>query len=273
MPAVARSASSARRADHVQMAAVARVERQRQAEVARGRCSSRRGCAASRPSACRSSRASTRRWRSPSSSRSRTGSAAMNQSSVRRKTSGVSQRQQNGIGVGDLAGRDEHVALVQVADDLVFRLDGGVAVQPAVLESKKRPASSIGASTARPCVFDSSKSSPPQPGAMWTMPVPSSIETSSQATTRCSTSARGGQVGRTGRGSASPTSSSPGSSSTTCARPEALRPRPSRRCRAPAVLGVRVDRGRHVRRQRPRRRRPDDERLAVPLRSVSGKRT
>ena len=47
--------------------------------------------------------------------------------------------------------------------------------------------SSTGVSTGRSCTRDSSKSSGPQPGAMWTMPVPSSSDTSSQGITRCST--------------------------------------------------------------------------------------
>ena len=37
-----------------------------------------------------------------------------------------------------------------------------------------------------PSDFPSAKSSAPQPGAMWTIPVPSSSPTWSQATTTCS---------------------------------------------------------------------------------------
>ena len=43
-----------------------------------------------------------------------------------------------------------------------------------------------------PC--ESAKSSLPQPGAMWTMPVPSSALTSSQAITRCATPCCGRQL-------------------------------------------------------------------------------
>ena len=46
------------------------------------------------------------------------------------------------------------------------------------------PDSSIGATTGSPSDLPSWKSSAPQPGAMWTIPVPSSSPTSSQATTR-----------------------------------------------------------------------------------------
>ena len=52
--------------------------------------------------------------------------------------------------------------------------------------SRKMPDSSSGAMTGSPSRLPSWKSSAPQPGAMWTMPVPSSSPTSSQATTRCS---------------------------------------------------------------------------------------
>ncbi len=57
--------------------------------------------------------------------------------------------------------------------------------------SKNRPASSTGISTGKSWIWPSSKSSCPAPGAMWTIPVPSSSETSSHGITRCSTSAPG----------------------------------------------------------------------------------
>ena len=57
-----------------------------------------------------------------------------------------------------------------------------------------RPDSSIGISTGRSNSRASSKSSAPQPGAMWTIPVPSSSETSSQGMTRCSTPSCAGEV-------------------------------------------------------------------------------
>ncbi len=49
---------------------------------------------------------------------------------------------------------------------------------------RKTPASSSGATGGRPTSLPRWKSSSPQPGAMWTMPVPVVAPTSFQATTR-----------------------------------------------------------------------------------------
>ena len=65
---------------------------------------------------------------------------------------------------------------------------------------RSRPDSSIGTSTGRSCTRPSSKSSVPAPGAMWTMPVPSSSDTSSHGMTRCSIALLGRRGRRRGRG-------------------------------------------------------------------------
>ena len=71
-----------------------------------------------------------------------------------------------------------------------------------------RPDSSIGTSTSSPWTRERSKSSAPAPGAMWTIPVPSSSTTSSHGMTRwtipsCAGASSNGPV------YSSPTSSSP----------------------------------------------------------------
>ena len=102
----------------------------------------------------------------------------------------------------------------------------------------------------------------PAPGAMCTIPVPSSMLTSVHGITRarprlpapgCRTALR--TAGRRAplRQAALRTS-----------RRDRGRPPPSRRS-PPPVLGLGVNRRRDVRRQRPGCRRPDDERLARPL--------
>ena len=94
---------------------------------------------------------------------------------------------------------DEQSALGEVADDLVGRVGRREPVQPAVLVVEaSRLVDGRRAPRAR-ARGESSKSSPPHPGAMWTMPVPSSRETSSQGITRCSTAAAGRRACRTAR--------------------------------------------------------------------------
>ena len=59
---------------------------------------------------------------------------------------------------------------------------------------RKRPASSTGTSTGRSWTRRARSPPSPQPGAMWTMPVPSSSATSSHGMTRCSTPCCAGDV-------------------------------------------------------------------------------
>ena len=86
----------------------------------------------------------------------------------------------DGVAVGDLARLDQPPALAEVLDDLLRRVArcGGRAASRS--PRRRRPTRRPARSSARPSRTPSSKSSAPQPGAMWTMPVPSSIETSSQ---------------------------------------------------------------------------------------------
>ena len=92
---------------------------------------------------------------------------------------------------------------------------------------------------------------------MWTIPVPSVSETSSHGITRWTTPCCAGRSSK-GPSYSSPTSSSPlttRSYSPLLAQPPAALAEP--------VLRVGLDRGSDVRRQRPGRRRPDDQRLVV----------
>ena len=122
-----------------------------------------------------------------------------------------------------------------------------------------RPDSSIGTRTGRPWTRESSKSSAPAPGAMWTIPVPR----------RARPRPRGSRDGRC-RSAPAASSNGPSYSSPTSSSPRAravvllarsLRQPPI--AVAQPVFGVGLDRGGDVRGQRPRRRRPHDERLAL----------
>jgi hypothetical protein len=98
---------------------------------------------------------------------------------------------------------------------------------------------------------------------MWTMPVPSSRETSSQGMTRCSTPLRAGEVVERALVAEPDELAAAGALEEGRLRvagdrhPLALPPEP--------VLGVGIDGRGHVGRQRPRGRRPDGEGLARPV--------
>ena len=143
------------------------------------------------------------------------------------------------------------------------RLVGGSAGEPAVLGVEA--ARLVDRREHRQVVhLESSKSSRPAPGRDVDDPgARSSSSTSSHGITRCSTPAPG-RGRRTGPRSASPTSSLPGVRSTKSASGCECDRHPVAR-RQPSVLDVGLDGGGDVRRQRPRRRRPDDERLAGPV--------
>ena len=144
------------------------------------RCSSRPCCAASRPCACPCTRAPTRPSRSPSRSFGRISST----------------RDEPVVGEPVDDRRVAAPAVRVVVDDACpprrgsrapprsptiwsVGLDGREAVQPAVVVVEAaRPRRSASARAAR-ATRPSSKSSGPQPVAMWTIPCPSSSETSS----------------------------------------------------------------------------------------------
>ena len=97
------------------------------------------------------------------------------------------------------------------------------------------------------------------PGAMWMMPVPSSRATSSQGITRWTTP-RCAASSSKGPSYWSPTSSAPSALRRILVRGARSRPLPAL---AQPVVGVGLDRRGDVRRQRPGRRRPDQQRLAL----------
>ena len=108
----------------------------------------------------------------------------------------------------------------------------------------------------------SSKSSWPAPVAMWTMPLPSSSETSSQGITRWSTSPPG-RGRRRGRGSAN-RRARPQRALDECLLRVARNRDPLAALALP-VLGVGFHGRSDVGGQRPRRRRPDDQRLVLSV--------
>ena len=124
----------------------------------------------------------------------------------------------------------------------------------------RRPASAPGSPSERP----SSKSSTPQPVAMWTIPVPSSSETSSHGDDAVLDRRRPGRGCRTGPRSAARRAPSPAHARTKRSSGEARREHPLAVVAQP-VLALGVDGGGDVRRQRPGGRRPDDDRLARPV--------
>ena len=186
----------------------------------------------------------------------------MNQSSEIRKISGVSQRQQMRIAVHVRRRLDEQPALGQVADDLVGGLGRRDAVQPAVVVVEApglvdrrqhrqvvhaRELEVLGAAPGRD-VDDA--------GAL----VERDLVPRDHAVLDGRAAARGR---RTAPGSAARRAPRRGPAHVRLVR--VARDRDPLAVLAQAVLGVGLDRGRDVRRQRPRRRRPDDERLALPV--------
>ncbi len=95
------------------------------------------------------------------------------------------------IAVRILLHREQHALLLQVVEDPVGRGADRRRTCPssAPKPGTKTPYSSSGATGGRPSSLPSWKSSLPQPGAMWTMPVPSVSPTSFQAMTRWSSRA------------------------------------------------------------------------------------
>ena len=162
------------------------------------------------------------------------------------------------------AGLDEAARAPEVADDLVRRLDRSRG--RAASRSRRRSGPPRRRASARPGRAPSTARSPRcrSPARCGRCPCPRRATTSSHGITRCSTSPPG------------PSSSN----GPLVAQADELRAAHDARAKrlvgiagdgdplavlAPAVLGVGLDRRGDVRRQRPRRRRPDHERLARPV--------
>ena len=227
------------------------------------RCSSPPCCAASRPCACPCTRAPTRPSRSRRAAASRTPSTrdepVVGDAEDERRVAAPAVR----VVVHVLAGRDEEAALGEIADDLVRGLGRREAVQPAVVvvevaslvdgrqhrQAERAPELEVLTAAAGRDVDDA--------GALLERDLVPRDDAVLDARAR----ARGC---RTALRSASPTSSEPGARRTNASsgkRAASTHSPFSRRPYSPSGLHRRGD----VRRQRPRRRRPDDERLARPV--------